>query len=127
MESTKTFSTRGNAKRNALKAGVPAEKIEIIAHGKGDDVRFAWCKAGTKPTTTVLKAKVPAKRAGPITRNGVKRPGAGGVCARVWDWLDQHSGATAKDVRAWAESEELNLNNATIEFYQYRKFHAKTA
>lgn len=138
MESTNTFSTRSNAKRNAIKAGVPTEQIEIVPHGKGDDVRFGWRKidktllknifpAPAKTKLTVQRKQVSAPTAKREVRNGVKRPGAGGVCRRVWDWLDQHKGATAKDVSAWAESEGLNLNNATIEFYQHRKFHAKAA
>ena len=59
-------------------------------------------------------------------RNGVKRPSAGGACRAVWDALDAMVAAgeqpTSKDVRALAEQNEWNANNASIEFYQWRKF-----
>jgi hypothetical protein len=126
MESTNTFSTRGNAKRNALKAGVSAEQVEIVPHGKGDDVRFGWRKAGTKPATTVARPKVPAKRAAPATRNGVKKP-IKGVCADVWFALDRLRGSGEKDlttaIRAIGERRGWNKNNVSIELSAYRRFH----
>lgn len=60
-------------------------------------------------------------------RNGVKRPSIGGVCREVWDYLDRivAEGAvpTVGLVKLRAEKEGWNLNNASIEFYQWRKFH----
>ena len=59
-------------------------------------------------------------------RNGVKRPSAGGLCRAVWDYLDGvvASGAVpdAKGVKADAPTVGWNPNNASIEFYQWRKF-----
>jgi len=60
-------------------------------------------------------------------QNGVKRPSAGGLCRAVWDALDdlrEKTGATptAVDVKALAEANNWNRNNAMIEFYQWRKF-----
>jgi hypothetical protein len=60
-------------------------------------------------------------------QNGVKRPSAGGMCRAVWDFLDakvaEGAAVTAKDVKAWAPAQGWNPNNASIEFYQWRKFH----
>ena len=60
-------------------------------------------------------------------RNGIKKPSAGGICRAVWDALDAlvASGETptAKSVKALAQEQGWNPNNASIEFYQWRKFH----
>jgi len=56
-------------------------------------------------------------------RNGVKRPGPGGKCAAVWEYLDIYPTATAKEMREMAASIGWNLNNTSIEYYQWRKFH----
>lgn len=56
-------------------------------------------------------------------RNGIKRPSVGSLCRAVWDALDAiGTSASAKDVKALAEENEWNQNNASIEFYQWRKF-----
>lgn len=59
-------------------------------------------------------------------RNGVKRPSIGGACRMVWDYLDDVVAAgatpTIKQVKATAEEYGWNVNNASIEFYQWRKF-----
>jgi hypothetical protein len=60
-------------------------------------------------------------------RNGIKRPSAGGKCRLVWDALDilaTQNLATLKDIKAVAEKSGWNPNNATIEFYNWRKFNA---
>ena len=60
-------------------------------------------------------------------RNGIKKPSVGGQCRAVWDALDAMVEAgmqpTAKHVKVLAEEREWNSNNASIEFYQWRKFH----
>ena len=62
-------------------------------------------------------------------RNGVRKP-IKGKCAEVWATLTAlqevtESGAPVNiaDVRKLAETHNWNLNNATIEFYAWRKFH----
>ena len=62
-------------------------------------------------------------------RNGIKRPSAGGKCAAVWDEMDQWVATTgeqptAKDVRTLAAKKGWNVNNAVIEFYQWKRFTA---
>jgi len=61
------------------------------------------------------------------TQNGVRQPSAGGLCRAVWDWCsdfytDHAEPPTAKEVRAHAEAIGWNTNNASIEFYNWRKF-----
>lgn len=59
-------------------------------------------------------------------RNGVTRPSIGGMCRKVWDALDaavtRGETPTVKGIKALAEVEGWNVNNASIEFYQWRKF-----
>lgn len=65
-------------------------------------------------------------------QNGIKRPSEGGLCRAVWDFCDaarEKSGGTAptaKDVKAYAETVGWNMNNACIEFYQWRKYNGIT-
>lgn len=60
-------------------------------------------------------------------RNGVRRP-IKGKCAKVWSTLDdikkQGFEIDIHVVRELAAQKGWNLNNATIEFYGWRKFHA---
>ena len=59
-----------------------------------------------------------------ITQNGVRRP-IKGLCADVWQALDDllaNEMPTIKHVRDLAQANNWNLNNATIEFYGWRKF-----
>lgn len=60
-------------------------------------------------------------------RNGLKRPSVGGVCRAIWDFCDAHQASTgfvptAKEIKAAAEVEGWNANNASIEYYNWRKF-----
>lgn len=59
------------------------------------------------------------------TRNGVRRP-IKGKCADVWNALDNmlpNDVPTIGNVRDLAKANSWNINNATIEFYAWRKFH----
>lgn len=79
-------------------------------------------RGSNKPTGKGIKIEKDREE-----RNGVKRPSAGGACRAVWDALDAMVAAgeqpTSKEVKALAEQNEWNANNASIEFYQWRKFH----
>lgn len=62
-------------------------------------------------------------------RNGVKRPSIGGKCRAIWDALDallaeleEGETVTSKMVQDLAADEGWNKNNASIEFYNWRKF-----
>jgi hypothetical protein len=61
-------------------------------------------------------------------QNGVKRPSIGGKCRAIWDALDAYRAETgelptSKTVKELAADEGWNPNNASIEYYQWRKFH----
>ena len=77
-------------------------------------------KAETKSTGLTIEKDRPEQ-------NGVKRPSAGGMCRAVWDacWAQQAETGevpTAKWVKEKASAMGWNLNNASIEYYQWRKF-----
>jgi len=78
----------------------------------------------TTPTATCTGLKIEKDRE---ERNGIKRPSIGGKCRAIWDAMDAHAESTgddptSKDVKAMAAEHGWNPNNASIEFYQWRKF-----
>ncbi len=93
-------------------------------------------------TVTIQEPAAPAPKAEPKTtgliieknrpeQNGVKRPSAGGMCREVWDacWAQQAETGevpTAKWVKEKAAAIGWNPNNASIEYYQWRKFNGIT-
>jgi hypothetical protein len=131
-----TYTKRTNAKRAAIKAGIPDELVEITVHKKGGEVRFGFKKKEAAPApvpvvTTPAPAPAPVLLSARTTtpreeRNGVKRPAPGGLCAAVWEALDQMHAAkveiTAQAVRDLATAKGWNQSNASIEMYQWRKF-----
>lgn len=98
----------------------------------------AFASLGNTLQTAPISAPAPVARAASRTaytieknrpqQNGVTRPSAGGMCRDVWDACDdmmqKNNGIppVAKDLRAWNEAKQLNLNNTMIEFYQWRRF-----
>lgn len=114
-------------------------KAAGISYGKlnNDGMRAALTAASVQ--TEIVPEKVVVKRASGAVevggnaglkieknreeRNGIKRPSAGGKCRVIWDTLDaMGANTTAKEVKAVAEQRGWNPNNASIEFYQWRKF-----
>lgn len=91
----------------------------IGANEKKEEERSA--PAAAKRTSSGLKIEKAREE-----RNGIKKPSVGGQCRAVWDALDDMVAAgtqpTAKQVKALAEERGWNPNNASIEFYQWRKF-----
>jgi len=91
----------------------------IGANQKKEEERSA--PAAAKRTSSGLKIEKAREE-----RNGIKKPSVGGQCRAVWDALDDMVTAgtqpTAKQVKALAEERGWNPNNASIEFYQWRKF-----
>lgn len=83
-------------------------------------------KATVVEVTTQQAPTAPAKsKARSETRNGVRRP-IKGKCADVWNALDNmlpNGVPTIGNVRDLAKANGWNINNATIEFYAWRKFH----
>ncbi|HCO1428349.1 TPA: hypothetical protein N7L69_002275 [Escherichia coli] len=83
-------------------------------------------KATVVEVTTQPAPTDPAKsKTRSETRNGVRRP-IKGKCADVWNALDNmlpNGVPTIGNVRDLAKANGWNINNATIEFYAWRKFH----
>lgn len=82
----------------------------------------------TKPTQVAVGLVIEKNRP---EQNGITRPSAGGRCRAVWDALDEYRTnegelPDAKFVRALAVENNWNPNNASIEFYQWRKFNGIT-
>lgn len=116
---------------------LPAEVIvEPVVTG-GFAALVAQVTSAPQPTTKKEKQVKPA----PVTtgrkiekvreeRNGVKKPSSGGKCRAVWDALDalvaEGKPATAKAIREHATAQGWNVNNASIEFYQWNKFNGTT-
>ena len=131
MEQAKTYTKRENARRAGVAAGVPAELVEITVHKSAEGVRFGWKAmeapapaAEAAPADAVVTTSKPKKAAPKVERveqNGVKRPGPG-KCLEVWEYLDQHGNMKPKDLQPVAEARGWNINNASIELYQWRKF-----
>lgn len=101
-------------------SGLAAMVQQMIgANEKKEEERSAPTAA--KRTSSGLKIEKDREE-----RNGIKRPSVGGTCRAVWDALDaavaEGKTPSAKDVKAMAEANGWNLNNASIEFYQWRKF-----
>ncbi|MBD9613582.1 hypothetical protein IB245_18955 [Pseudomonas sp. PDM02] len=127
-----TYSSRNNARRAGVAAGVASALIEITVHKNGDEVRFGWKEKRdpvpmmTTPTEAPKPKKEPAPKVQPEQRNGVKRPKEGGLCAAVWTWLDANPDASVKDAKAAAVDHKWNPNNVACEFYAWRKFNGIT-
>lgn len=83
-------------------------------------------KATVVEVTTQQTPTGPAKsKTRSETRNGVRRP-IKGKCADVWNALHNmlpNGVPTIGNVRDLAKANGWNINNATIEFYAWRKFH----
>lgn len=123
----KTYSSKSGARKAAKRAGVENELINIVEHNDGGVVRYGWKMTTPVEPETVVVEPAPAKqKKEPVVRvkqNGVTQPAFGGVCRQVWDWLDEHPAATAKEVREAAPDMSWNVNNASCEYYAWRKFH----
>lgn len=130
-----TYTKRTNAKRAAIKAGIPDEQVEITVQKKGGEVRFGFKQKEAAPAPVVITtpAPVPAPvllsavtTADRETRNNVRRPAPGGKCAAVWDALDQMHAANvdtnAGSVADLAMAKNWSLGNAQTELYQWRKW-----
>lgn len=97
--------------------------LQLLGAGRGETKKQEErAPASAKSTSTGLKIEKNREE-----RNGIKRPSVGGTCRAVWDAMDEMVASgknpSAKDVKALVEERGWNPNNASIEFYQWRKFH----
>lgn len=131
----RTYTKRTNARRAALQAGMPADRVVITVHKQGESLRFGFVDKdcarsavpGAMPYQHLEVTADVASRAGGClpqeVRNGVRRPGPGGVCRAVWDWLDANPILTAKAAKALAAAQGWNVNNVSSEYYAWKRFH----
>lgn len=117
-----------NGTRTMYEAGLMNSEYECMGcGGQWGPVRAPYVKPAPKAdahTGTGLKIEKNREE-----RNGVKRPSLGGKCRAVWDALDALQAeleagekVTAAMVKDLAKDEGWNHNNASIEFYNWRKF-----
>ncbi len=115
------------AAEEAVQESAPDAKgnmwLQLLGAGAGETKKQEErAPASAKSTSTGLKIEKDREE-----RNGIKKPSVGGTCRAVWDAMDamvaSGKNPTAKDVKALAEERGWNPNNASIEFYQWRKFH----
>lgn len=113
---SKTFSSKSNAKRAALKAGLAAEMLQLERIPATEHAPEVWCvvEPGDETAATEVAevtqedvqaaadhAETEIEEQGDETprkgvaiqkdreeRNGYRRPSAGGKCAAVWDYCD---------------------------------------
>lgn len=93
---------------------------DLVEADKATVVEVTTQPAPTASASAPVKSKTRSE-----TRNGVRRP-IKGKCADVWNALDNmlpNSVPTIGNVRDLAKANSWNINNATIEFYAWRKFH----
>lgn len=118
-ESVVTEEVREEAPVSAPSGLATMVQQMVGADQKKEEERCA--PAAAKRTSSGLKIEKAREE-----RNGIKKPSVGGQCRAVWDALDDMVTAgtqpTAKQVKALAEERGWNPNNASIEFYQWRKF-----
>ena len=133
--STKTYRSKKGAKAAAKKQGFNVDSIEFLEDEEG---RWYWSTEDDLTGTELNNPDAPIKVekvSGPGLKiqkdreeaNGVTRPSAGGACAAVWDFCDAFMEETGgaplhKEVVQHAEEQGWNTNNASIEYYQWRKF-----
>lgn len=101
------------------------DKFEFECLACGNEFGNAIRKSTPRPKVTNGKGVAIEKNRD--IQNGIKRPSIGGVCRGVWDACDEFlnvNGVSPKpsDLREKALGNGWNLNNVSIELYQWRKF-----
>lgn len=113
-----------------IQAPVPNGLSAFVSQMTGEKAPVADIKA-TKATATKRMVSVSKIEKDRMEQNGIKRPSMGGLCRAIWDELDLYRDVngtipSSKEVKAMAERHLWNRNNASIEFYQWRRFHGIT-
>jgi hypothetical protein len=104
------------------KAAKEAEKAKAIEDKKAATAASTAAKADA---SAAAKAAKEAKR-GP-EQNGVRRPGAAGLCGQAWAMFDRLSGELRQPVpvsNALEEARKLGLNEANVrcEYARWKKY-----
>lgn len=132
----KSYSSHKSAVKGAIRAGYSKDDVYENEEGKfGFDIEVEQ-EAPTAALVPVAPAPKPeAPKTKPVEsktgrkiekdrpmQNGVKMPSAGTKCREVWDFCASVENIDAKAVKAAAEARGWNPNNASIEYYNWRKF-----
>lgn len=110
----------------------PTAETAVLPARHVGDVDEVWQEPvqAVVAATAAVAANVKASRVRRITQNGINKP-IRGLCADVWAYCAaQHAAGAAVTVASVLEHGKTvnwNVNNAKIEFYQWRKFHGITA
>lgn len=132
----KSYSSHKSAVKGAVRAGFSKDDVYENEEGKfGFDIEVeqeaptaalvpvapAPAQEAPKATKTESKTGRKIEKDRPM-QNGVKMPSAGTKCREVWDFCASVKNIDAKAVKAAAEARGWNPNNASIEYYNWRKF-----
>lgn len=120
---TQPAATKPSAQLEAMKAELDVPVVTTVVEAPVVAPQVAKAASVTKAPKAAKSPKAAA-----VIQNGVRRPGKG-KCADVWNELDAiyattNAAPTIADVKALNERKGWNMNNTTIEFYGWRKFHA---
>lgn len=124
----KTYASKSGAKKAAKRQGLNTDDLTFLQDLQGEDPNRWYWKEPVKEAAPVVEPgkgiKIEKDRP---EQNGIVRPSEGGKCRQVWDACDEmhKSGSLPmpKQMREWAQANNVNENNAVIEMYQWRKFH----
>lgn len=122
------FEVNESTTKKQIQAELDRLSIAYPAKANRDALIALLPAAPATPAATGTGLKIEKDRP---EQNGIKRPSAGGKCRAIWDALDEYRTnegelPDAKFVRALAAEHGYNANNASIEFYQWRKFNGIT-
>ena len=127
----KTYASKSGAKKAAKRQGLNVEDLTFLQDLQGEDPNRWYWKEPVKEAAPVVEPgkgiKIEKDRP---EQNGITKPSIGGKCRAIWDACDlmwaNNDVPTVKSVRDLAAEKGWNVNNAVIEYYQWRKFHGLT-
>lgn len=119
------FPAKGNLE--TLTALLPVEQVapEVVTPEEQAVLPVAP-EAPVAPAATPESTGLKIEKDRP-EQHGIKRPSIGGKCRAIWDALDEYRAETgelptSKTVKELAADSGWNPNNASIEYYQWRKY-----
>lgn len=133
----KTYSTKAAAKKGAKRQELDMTSLEFL---QNDEDRWYWQEPQSEDKVELKPAhgdefgvqpgkgiKIEKDRQ---EQNGITKPSIGGKCRAIWDACDleyaSNNVPAVKRIKEIAVENGWNVNNAVIEYYQWRKFHGLT-
>lgn len=127
--------------KNELKAALDLAGVSYAKKANLETLQALYDALPKVPAETPAPVQAPEEQPAPTEstgsglkiekdrpeQNGIKRPSIGGKCRAIWDALDAYRAETgelptSKTVKELAADEGWNPNNASIEYYQWRKY-----